>query len=108
MQGPQTWNYRTLAEACKARGLALPRASLVTLSLPVITHFLSGGQFITAMPRSVAYSKSLKVLPVDLPVRPWPVNLVTVKFPCLRGRIRYRLGRADCSLPALSRRDGNR
>jgi DNA-binding transcriptional LysR family regulator len=79
MQGPQTWNYRTLAEACQARGLAMPRASLVTLSISVITHFLAGGQFVTAMPRSVAYSKSFKVLPVDLPARPWPVNIVTLK-----------------------------
>src|SRR5262245_28398087 len=35
--------------------------------------------FITAMPRSVAHFKSLKVLPVDLPARPWPVNIVTLK-----------------------------
>lgn len=79
MQGPQTWNYRTLSEACNARGLAMPRASLVTLSMSVIIHFLTGGRFITAMPRSVAYFKSLKVLPVDLPDRPWPVNIVTLK-----------------------------
>ncbi len=79
MQGPQTWNYRNLAEACHARSLAMPRASLVTLSMSVITHFLADGQFITAMPRSVAYFKSLKVLPVDLPIRPWPVNIVTLK-----------------------------
>jgi DNA-binding transcriptional LysR family regulator len=31
------------------------------------------------MPRSVAYYKALKVLPVDLPIRPWPVNIVTLK-----------------------------
>jgi DNA-binding transcriptional LysR family regulator len=79
MQGPHTWNYRNLAEACHARGIAMPRASLVTLSMSVITHFLTDGQFITAMPRSVAYFKSLKVLPVDLPVRAWPVNIVTLK-----------------------------
>jgi DNA-binding transcriptional LysR family regulator len=79
MQAPHTWNHRNLAEACHARGLATPRASLVTLSMSVITHFLADGQFITAMPRSVAYFKSLKVLPVDLPVRPWPVNTVTLK-----------------------------
>jgi DNA-binding transcriptional LysR family regulator len=79
MQGPQTWNYRTLAEVCQTRGLAMPRASLVTLSISVIAHFLASGQFVTAMPRSVAYSKSLKVLPVDLPVRPWSVNIVTLK-----------------------------
>src|SRR5262249_27367044 len=79
MQGPQTWNYRPLAEACHARGVAMPRASLVTLSVSVITHFLADGRFITAMPRSVAHFKSLKVLPVDLPARPWPVNIATLK-----------------------------
>jgi DNA-binding transcriptional LysR family regulator len=79
MQGPHTWNYRNLAEACHARGIAMPTASLVTLSMSVITHFLADGQFVTAMPRSVAYFKSLKVLPVELPVRPWPVNIVTLK-----------------------------
>jgi DNA-binding transcriptional LysR family regulator len=79
MQGPHSWNYRNLAEACHARGLAMPKASLVTLSMSVITHFLAAGQFITSMPRSVAYFKSLKVLPVELPVRPWPVNIVTLK-----------------------------
>jgi DNA-binding transcriptional LysR family regulator len=79
MQAPHTWNYRILAEACRASGLAMPRASLVTLSMSVITHFLAYGQFITAMPRSAAQFKSLNVLPVDLPVRPWPVNIVTLK-----------------------------
>ena len=79
MQAPHSWNYRNLAEAYHAHGLAMPRASLVTLSMSVITHFLAHGQYITAMPRSVAYFKSLKVLPVDLPIRPWPVNIVTLK-----------------------------
>ena len=79
MQGPQTWNYRALTEACQASGLAMPGASLVTLSVSVITHFLAHGQFITAMPRSVAHFFSLKVLPVDLPVRPWPVYIATLK-----------------------------
>ena len=79
MQAPHTWDYRVLSEACHARGLAMPKASLVTLSMSLMTHFLADGQFITAMPRSVAYFKSLKVLPVDLPVHPWPVNIVTLK-----------------------------
>jgi DNA-binding transcriptional LysR family regulator len=79
MQSPHTWNYRILAEACRAHGVAMPNASLVTLSMSVITHFLDDGQFITAMPRSVAYYKSLKILPVDLPAPPWPVNVVTLK-----------------------------
>ena len=79
MQAPQTWNYRNLAEVCRTRGLPMPRAELVTLSISVITHFLADGLFVTSMPRSVAYFKSLKILPVDLPPRPWPVNVVTMK-----------------------------
>jgi len=79
MQAPHTWNYRSLADACHARGLTMPKASMVTLSLSVITHFLADGQFITSMPRSVAYFKSLKILPVDLSLQPWPVNIVTLK-----------------------------
>ena len=79
MQGPQTWNYRNLAEICHTRGLAMPRGNVVTLSISVITHFLADGRFITAMPRSVAYFCSLKVLPVDLPVRPRPINIAILK-----------------------------
>jgi len=79
MQRPQTWNYRNLSEAFHARGLAMPKASLVTLSMSVITHFLADGQFITSMPRSVASFCSLKVLPVDLPAQPWPVYIATLK-----------------------------
>ncbi len=79
MQAPHTWNYQRLAEAFHARGLDMPKASLVTLSMPVITHFLAKGQIIAAIPRSVVRFNSLNVLPVDLPVRPWPVGIVTLK-----------------------------
>ena len=75
MQPPHSWNHRVLSDVCRSSGLALPKATLVTLSMSVITQFLAGGRYITAMPRSVAYFKSLKVLPVDLPPRPWPVNI---------------------------------
>jgi DNA-binding transcriptional LysR family regulator len=54
-QGPQTWNHRILAEACRARGIAIPKGSVVTLSISVIARFLADGHFITAMPRSVAH-----------------------------------------------------
>jgi DNA-binding transcriptional LysR family regulator len=79
MQGPQTWNYRNLAEACRIRGIALPKARLVTLSIAVISHFLRHREFLSAMPRSVAHFCGLKVLPVDLPTHPWPVNIATLK-----------------------------
>lgn len=79
MQPPHSWNHRVLSGAFGERGLAVPEASLVTFSMSVITHFLASGRFITAMSRSVAHFNSLKVLPVDLPPRPWPVNIVTLR-----------------------------
>jgi len=44
---------------------------------------LATGQFVTAFPRSVLHLYadrfSLKALPLDLPVQPWPVRLLTQK-----------------------------
>jgi DNA-binding transcriptional LysR family regulator len=79
LQAPHTGNYRRLNEAFQARGLAMPEAVLVTLSLPLIIDFLANGPFITAYPRSGVIHSSLKVLPVDLPGRPWPVVITTLR-----------------------------
>jgi DNA-binding transcriptional LysR family regulator len=78
-QGPQTWNHKILAEACRARGIAMPKGGVVTLSISVIAHFLADGHFITAMPRSVAHFHSFKTLPVKLPVRPWPMRVAMLR-----------------------------
>jgi hypothetical protein len=51
----------------------------VVAAVSVITHFLAKTPYITACPKSVARFNSLNVLPVDLPVRPWPVAIVTLE-----------------------------
>ena len=79
MHAPYTWNHQRLAEAFRARGLPMPRTNLVTISIPLLTHFLSRTPHITACPKSVARFNSLSILPVDLPARPWPVGIVTLK-----------------------------
>ncbi|HEY7665957.1 MAG TPA: LysR family transcriptional regulator [Xanthobacteraceae bacterium] len=79
MQEAETGNYRLLARAFQARGLPLPNANLVTLSMSVITHFLDRGPYLTAIPYSVAFCSSLRALPVDLPIAAWPVNVVTLR-----------------------------
>jgi DNA-binding transcriptional LysR family regulator len=78
LQAPHTGNYRRLKEAFQSRGLEMPKSSLVTLSMPLIIDFLANGPFITAYPRSVVLHNSLKVLPIDLPLRPWPVVITTL------------------------------
>jgi DNA-binding transcriptional LysR family regulator len=83
LTAPDIWNYEVVAEACRGRGLDMPKISMKTLSVHLRTNLLSTGEFITAMPRSVLrlYGERLllKALPVDLPIRPWPVAIVTLK-----------------------------
>jgi DNA-binding transcriptional LysR family regulator len=119
MQSAETGNYRILARAFESRGLPVPKANLVTVSISVIKHFLERGAFLTAIPRSVAYFASLKVLPVDLSSPPWPINIVTIKHrilspvaerfvACARGVTRSMRERPDKGLndhsgrPAMS------
>jgi DNA-binding transcriptional LysR family regulator len=80
---PGTWNHTTIAEAFRARGLEMPTIFLTTLSVDLRSDLLATGRFITAFPRSVlgvnADRLGLKILPVDLPVRPWPVEIISLK-----------------------------
>jgi DNA-binding transcriptional LysR family regulator len=84
LTGPNTWNYVAVAEAFKARGIEMPKISVETLSVHLRNHMLASGQFITALPRSVlrlhADRFSLRALPVNMPARPWPVTMVTLKI----------------------------
>jgi DNA-binding transcriptional LysR family regulator len=61
----------------------MPKISVETLSVHLRNHMLASGQFITALPRSVlrlhADRFSLRALPVNMPARPWPVTMVTLK-----------------------------
>lgn len=79
MAGTHTWIYARVAEAFRQRGLGMPKTRLVTLSWPLIAHFVFNGRYIMAYPRSVAVRHSLKVLPVNLPIRPWPLSILTLK-----------------------------
>ena len=76
---PGTANYAGIAEAFRARDLAMPKVVLETLSVPLRTHFLVSGEFIAAMPRSLAIQLPVKILPVELPGRPWQFAIFTLK-----------------------------
>jgi DNA-binding transcriptional LysR family regulator len=74
-----TWQYIGVAEAFRARGLDMPTVRLFGFSLHLVNHFVANGSFLTAYPRSVARVSALKVLPIMLPDRPWPVAIATLK-----------------------------
>ena len=83
LSGPNRWNYRVVAEAFRMRGASMPKVCLKTLSVHLRSNLLTGGEFITTFPNSVAdfYARrfGLKVLPVDLPRHPWPVVVLTAE-----------------------------
>jgi DNA-binding transcriptional LysR family regulator len=78
-----TWSYKFLAEAFQARGLEMPKASLVTMSEPLRCNLLDGGSFITVLTNSwlclQARRYSLKALAVELPTPAWPIAVLTLK-----------------------------
>jgi len=61
----------------------MPKIGLVALSGLLRMHLLSRGPFVTAVPSSllhfIAARLSLKVLPVDLQIRGYPVAILTLK-----------------------------
>jgi DNA-binding transcriptional LysR family regulator len=80
---PHTWTYKFLAEVFQARGLEMPKASLVTVSEPLRCSLLESGSFVTMLPNLwlclQAKRYSLKALPVELSTPPWPMVIVTLK-----------------------------
>jgi DNA-binding transcriptional LysR family regulator len=83
LPAPNTWNYIELAAACRARGIDMPKARLDTVSTAVRVNLLAAGPYIATFPNSslrlFADRFALAALPVELPTRPWPVALVTLK-----------------------------
>ena len=72
-----------LAEAFRAKGLAVPRRGVKSYSGYQRITLTATNRFISAESGSVlrfnADRFALKVLPVDLAVRPWPIAVVTLK-----------------------------
>ncbi len=83
LSAPHTWNYIELAAACRERGIEMPKTRLDTVSTAVRVNLLTAGPYIATFPSSsmrlFANKFSLAVLPVELPTRPWPVALITLK-----------------------------
>ena len=79
LSGPETWNHVGLTKAFQAIGLPAPKVSLVTMSIPIRIDLLTTGEYVTAMPKSVADRYAVKVLPIELPVERWSVAAVTLK-----------------------------
>jgi DNA-binding transcriptional LysR family regulator len=71
-----------IAEAFRANGLSVPRADVVTAGIQLYTALTAKG-YLAICPGSLLHFSAkrlgLKALPVDLPIHPWPVALITLK-----------------------------
>jgi DNA-binding transcriptional LysR family regulator len=83
LTAPPSWNHGIVLDAFRGRQLKMPNVVLRTFSTYIRTNLVASGRFIATFPKSVAHFYadrfSLKVLPVDLPARPWPVAILTLK-----------------------------
>jgi DNA-binding transcriptional LysR family regulator len=78
-----SWNHTILSEAFRMRGLPMPKVVVKTFSTYIRTNLVASNCFLATFPKSVArfYAErfALKALPVNLPARPWPVAILTLK-----------------------------
>jgi DNA-binding transcriptional LysR family regulator len=83
MPGPDSWAHHVMSEAFHARGLAMPRIAIRSLSGHLQANLPASGDFVTVVARSVFNFYrgrfALKALPIKLPAPPWPVAIVTLK-----------------------------
>lgn len=83
LSGSDSWNYQHIAEAFTAHGLKPPRVYMKTLSVHLRANMAVTRKCVTTFPRSVLLLQGehlrLKVLPIDLPPRSWPIMAVTLR-----------------------------
>jgi len=80
---PETLNSKVVMDAFQAAGVQPPQVNLVTFSVQLRINMLADGPYISVLPRSMmklyGFRLPVKVLPVKLPARAWPVALVMLK-----------------------------
>jgi len=79
---PESFPGQRLATAFRARKLELPRATVTANSTQLFDRMLATGRFLSTRPRSMMHfspQSTLKALPVEPPIDPWPVGIVTLK-----------------------------
>ena len=80
---PESFPGGRMANSFRARGWDFPRASVMAGSIQLTHTMLSTGRFLSILPGSMlrfsASRLSLKALPVEVPIEPWPVGIVTLK-----------------------------
>jgi DNA-binding transcriptional LysR family regulator len=110
----KSWNALRIHEAFAAISKEMPAIIIDTFSVALRNQLLATGRFIAAIPASTLTGKgpeaAIKALPVELPDKPWPVAMVTLKNRTLNPAVRHfvecaRLSRSKIA-KVLERRSG--
>jgi len=74
---------RLIVEGFRSAGMALPTARIVSNSMAVRMRLVATGRFLTLLPSSIVHFGAnrlpLKILPVALPLRSQPAQIITLK-----------------------------
>jgi len=80
---PESFPGSLVERAFRARGLAVPQTGMRSQSLEMHNALLATGRFLAILPAVMLHFSAqrlgLKILSVDLPFKPWPVGIVTLK-----------------------------
>ncbi len=80
---PDSLSGLIAAEAFRADGLDLPRATVITSTIPVRNALLATGRFLTIVPNSLLRFSTngppLKQLPIELKTKRRPIGAITLK-----------------------------
>ena len=72
-----------IVEGFRSAGVALPTPRIVSNSMAVRTRLVAAGRFLTMLPSSIVHFGAaplrLKILPVTLPLRSQPAQIMTLK-----------------------------
>jgi DNA-binding transcriptional LysR family regulator len=72
-----------VSELFANHGLERPRTAITALSIHLQIALLATGRFLAIFPSNILHFSakrlSLKVLPIDLKIRPWPVGIITLR-----------------------------
>ena len=80
---PESFPGALIERAFRMRGLDVPRTGMRTQSLQMNIALIATGRFLGILPAVMLHFSArrlgLKILPVDLPFKPWPIGIVTLK-----------------------------
>jgi DNA-binding transcriptional LysR family regulator len=80
---PECRTHLAIKEAFRIRGLDGPQVALMTYSIPLRMSLAASGQYIAVFPDSIrtlsGFDRTVRILPIDLPVTSTPLCIITVK-----------------------------